>query len=300
MRVAHLDTGAQMRGGQWQVLALLRGLRDRGVDQFLATPKSSLLGVKAREEGFAWEPLAAVPWGIGSTADIVHAHDGKAHTRGWLSGVKNLVVSRRVAFPVKRGWPSRRKYAYPKRYLAVSEFVKSRLIEAGIEPNRVRVVYDGVEPLPQARAYRTIAIDFDDPRKLTALIREGAALANVEVRFTKDLVADLANARAFVYLSDSEGLGSAILLAQSAGVPVIASNVGGIPEIVRHGVTGFLVENDAPTLAAALLGLKNRERADAMAAAAREQAHTRFSIDAMVEATLAVYRELSNAEVAGV
>jgi L-malate glycosyltransferase len=293
MRVTHLDTGRQMRGGQWQVLALLRGLRDRGIDQVLTTPTRSLLGAKARDEGFAWEALSSMPWGSGTTADIVHAHDGKAHTRGWLSGVQNLIVSRRVAFPVKRGWLSRRKYAWPKRYLAVSAFVKSRLIEAGIEPTRIRVVYDGVEPLPQARAYRTIAIDFDDTRKLTALIREGAALANVEVHFTKDLVADLADARAFVYLSDSEGLGSAILLAQSAGVPVIASNVGGIPEIVRHGETGFLVENDAPTLAAALLGLKNRDRADAMAQAAREQAHTRFSIDAMVDATLAVYREVA-------
>ena len=48
----------------------------------------------------------------------------------------------------------------------------------------------------------------------------------------------------FVYITHSEGLGSGALLAMSAGVPVIASNVGGLPEAIRHGENGLLVEND--------------------------------------------------------
>ncbi len=60
----------------------------------------------------------------------------------------------------------------------------------------------------------------------------------------------------FVYITRSEGLGSAILLAMSAGVPVVASNIGGIPEIVVDGESGLLVENDAAQIAAAILRLK--------------------------------------------
>lgn len=300
MKVVHVDTGPQMRGGQWQVLALMRGLRalpNSGIEQLLVTPKASPLGALARQENFAWQEL---PWWSLPAADIVHAHDARAHTRAWLARAHNLVVSRRVAFPVKRNWLSRRKYAQASLYLAVSEFVKGRLKQAGVSPDRIRVVYDGVQCLPQASAYRIVALDFTDAGKRTDLIREGAALANVEVHFSKNLIADLADARAFIYITESEGLGSAILLAQSAGVPVIASSVGGVPEIVRHGETGFLVENEAPTIAAALLGLKDRARAEAMAVTARHQAHTRFSIDAMVNATLGAYRELCDAGVARV
>ena len=301
MTVIHVDTGREMRGGQWQVLALMRGLRERGVEQTLLTPRESPLGVMARQEGFAWELLQVrFAWFKRRPAShVIHAHDARAHTLAWLAGAMNLVVSRRVAFPLQRNWISRRKYASAALYLAVSRFVKGRLVEAGVGADRIRVVYDGVQRLPQASAYRVLAIDFDDPRKGTELIRQGAALANVDVHFSKNLIADLADARAFIYITESEGLGSAILLAQSAGVPVIASSVGGVPEIVRHGETGFLVENNAATIAAALLGLKDRARAEAMAAAARQQAHTRFSIDVMVDATLAAYLELRDAEVTG-
>ena len=281
-----------MRGGQWQALALMRGLRERGVEQLLMTPRSSPLGTMARQEGFTWEELS--PWRLRS-ADVVHAHDARAHTKAWLGRAPNLIVSRRVAFPVKRNWLSRRKYAHAALFLAVSEFVKARLVEAGIAPARIRVVYDGVQPLPQANAFRIVALDFRDPGKRTDLVRQAAALANVEVHFSKDLIADLADARGFVYISESEGLGSAILLAQSAGVPVIASSVGGIPEIIRHGETGLLVDNSVAAIAAALLSLQDRARAEAMAAAARQQAHSRFSIGAMVDATLAAYREVAGA-----
>ena len=55
--------------------------------------------------------------------------------------------------------------------------------------------------------------------------------------------ADLKQADSFVYLTEAEGLGSAILLAMAYGVPVVASRIGGIPEIVEHGVTGLLADN---------------------------------------------------------
>jgi glycosyltransferase involved in cell wall biosynthesis len=64
----------------------------------------------------------------------------------------------------------------------------------------------------------------------------------------------------------SEGFGLTILEANATGKPVIASNVGGIPSVVRHGYNGLLVQpNDASRLAEAILYLsKNHDAAAAM------------------------------------
>jgi glycosyltransferase involved in cell wall biosynthesis len=295
LTVIHIDTGKEMRGGQWQVLSLMQGLRNHGVEQFLVSPKDAPLTHHIRERGFAWQPNLGGQWSRGRRAGIVHAHDARAHTQGWLKHLPRLVVARRVAFPIKTNFLSRWKYQWPQRYIAVSEHVRQCLVAAGVEPQRIHVVYDGVDPLPPAHAYKFLAIDFKDPAKRSDLIREAAALANVEVHFTHNLPCDLAEARAFLYITDSEGLGSAILLAQSSGVPVIASNVGGIPEIVRQGETGFLVDNNAPSIAAALLAIKDTQRAQDMAAAARAEVLARFTTQRMVDATLAVYRGMPDA-----
>ena len=74
----------------------------------------------------------------------------------------------------------------------------------------------------------------------------------------------------YVHPSRSEGLGSALLEASVAGLPLVGSRVGGIPEIVQHGVNGLLVDADnAEQLADAIeqvLTLKNNygERARKM------------------------------------
>ena len=93
---------------------------------------------------------------------------------------------------------------------------------------------------------------------------------------------------------DSEGLGSAVLLAMAAGVPVIASNVGGIPEIVEHERTGLLTENSSDAIAAAIRRLQeDRLLAQSLAAEARRRVEQRFSVDRMVTDTLAVYEALA-------
>ena len=67
--------------------------------------------------------LAIVARHVQEHADIVHAHDARAHTLAAIAARAPFVVSRRVAFPVKRSLLSQWKYRQAKRYLAVSQFV---------------------------------------------------------------------------------------------------------------------------------------------------------------------------------
>lgn len=95
-----------------------------------------------------------------------------------------------------------------------------------------------------------------------------------------------------VYLTGSEGLGSGALLAMSAGVPVIASRVGGLPEIVRHRETGLLVENTAESVAAAIRELtEDRALARRLGEAGRRAVSERFTVQHMVRRTMEVYKQ---------
>jgi glycosyltransferase involved in cell wall biosynthesis len=98
----------------------------------------------------------------------------------------------------------------------------------------------------------------------------------------------------FVLPSDMEGLNNSIVEAMMMGKPVAASNVGGIPEIVKHGETGLLFAPGKPTLLAeAVLDLLNNpEKASALASAGREYAMGHLTADKMIESTISVYRNL--------
>lgn len=95
----------------------------------------------------------------------------------------------------------------------------------------------------------------------------------------------------FWLTSDWEGTPNVVLEALAAGLPVIATRVGGTPEVVDDGETGVLVEaGDSSAIARASLELAaDPERAAAMGRRAAQAARERFSIAAMVEATTRVY-----------
>jgi glycosyltransferase involved in cell wall biosynthesis len=98
----------------------------------------------------------------------------------------------------------------------------------------------------------------------------------------------------FVLASHWEGLGVAVMEALALGLPVVATAVGGVPEVVEHGREGLLVPPGHPgELAAALLAVvsDDRLRREMSAAAARRGAA--LSIDAAVRRTEAVYYELA-------
>ena len=296
MRVLHLDAGREMRGGQWQVLRLMEGLAAAGVESILLARPRTPLYETARVRGWQIEP-----WGLlkamrlAGSCDLVHAHDARSHNLA-IFGRAPVVVARRVAFPLRSRW----KYRRAARVIAVSKFVKSVLVAGGVPEEKIAVVYDGVPLLELARGrleeprLRPLApANAADPQKGAALALEAARLASVPLQFSDNLERDLRDASLFVYITYSEGLGSAALLAMSAGLPVVTSDTGGLREVIRPRVDGLLVENSAPAIAAAIRELvRAPDFARQLGCEARRTVETRFTCDLMVRRTMEVYREV--------
>jgi len=127
-------------------------------------------------------------------------------------------------------------------------------------------------------------------------LREESRTLGLEARvqflgFRTDIQALLHAADFFCLATESEGLGSSILEAMSAGLPVVATRVGGIPEIVEEGRTGILVSDSDPGgLAAAMEQMAlNAGLRETMGASARLRAAL-FSADGTAEGTYRVYR----------
>lgn len=89
-----------------------------------------------------------------------------------------------------------------------------------------------------------------------------------------------------------EGFGLTALEAMASGHPVIATDVGALPEVVGDGVTGMVVRPRSEAIADALKALgKDPARRAEMGQAGRDRAAHEFSLDAMITRTRAVYRE---------
>jgi glycosyltransferase involved in cell wall biosynthesis len=94
----------------------------------------------------------------------------------------------------------------------------------------------------------------------------------------------------------TEGLSNTLLESSASGIPVIATRVGGSPEIVLDGETGLIVPpRDPAALADAMcLLLENPEFARAMGDAGRQRVHDYFSVDRNVQQTETLYAQLLN------
>jgi sugar transferase (PEP-CTERM/EpsH1 system associated) len=121
-----------------------------------------------------------------------------------------------------------------------------------------------------------------DLKQLAADLGVGGRIAFLgEVR---DIPAVLARARMFVLPSRSEGIPLTVLEAMACGLPVVATRVGGLAEVVRDGVTGLLVPPaDPAALAQAVLRIgRDPERGLRMGRAGRERVEQHFEIRRMV------------------
>jgi len=279
MRTLHVDTGRRMQGGQWQVLFLVERLNDAT----LLAPSGSPLLAEARKRGLNARPLSRLFSEL-RRADLIHAHDSRAHTWCALANLgRPLVVSRRVGFRVSQSLASRWKYLQAELFLAVSRFASGRLRDAGVGRGVIRVVYDGI-PIPASPAK-------PEPGRVVAVPGKSCELAGIPVHLTTNLFGDLQAASVFLYVSEMEGLGSAAIAAMASGVPVVASGVGGLPEVVEHERTGLIVRDGDYAQAVRRL-LDDPKWAAELGAAGREKALREFSVEKMVQATLDAYNEI--------
>lgn len=128
-------------------------------------------------------------------------------------------------------------------------------------------------------------------------LARGAGLAGAVVftGFRRDVAALLGCMDCFVLASTrTEGVPQSLLQAFAAGVPVVASEVGGVPEVVTDGVTGLLVKPESPPALAQAVEMVLAEPAAAArrAEAARALVEARFSHTAAISRLLALYDDL--------
>jgi glycosyltransferase involved in cell wall biosynthesis len=145
--------------------------------------------------------------------------------------------------------------------------------------------------LPDLR-FEVVGRDTNQPALLSLARRVGVAHA-FDFRgaiSNEDLRNAYRRAAVFALPSLVEAFGVAILEAMASGTPVVATRVGGIPELVEHGVNGLLVEPDDPgQLAEALRQILTESKlAEALVVAGAGTA-LRFGVDQMMQCTYGVY-----------
>ena len=95
----------------------------------------------------------------------------------------------------------------------------------------------------------------------------------------------------YVHPSRSEGLGSALLEASVAGLPLIGSNVGGIADVICEGENGYLVDGETVEQLADVLSrlVEDKEQCNRMGEAAKKRADEMFNMDKQTDKLIAVY-----------
>jgi glycosyltransferase involved in cell wall biosynthesis len=155
---------------------------------------------------------------------------------------------------------------------------------------RVELLVGAVAEVPGLR----LRLVGDGPTRAaaeTAVAEAGTAYRTEFTGYLADPVAALADADIFVLPSAAEACPIALLQAMAAGLPVVASRVGGIPDIVRDGVDGLLVDpRDRAGLVVALHRLTTDPELRArLGASARRRVAERFTVEHCTRSLLDVY-----------
>lgn len=165
-----VDLETEWRGGQNQALLLLKGLYERGNAAELVATHGSSLGHRAKKEGIYVHSVSRSMNRLSAAAkirsilaegriELVHANEAHAVTAAWLVvRGRNLpfIVSRRVGYPLSKGWIAQSRYRRADCILANSQWVAEQAIASGADKDKVRVVHEGaiipVPVTPEARA----------------------------------------------------------------------------------------------------------------------------------------------------
>jgi L-malate glycosyltransferase len=160
-----VDLEREWRGGQNQFLLLLKGLYERGHAAELLAAKGSSLGHRAEKAGICvhytsrHSLLTAGRKVRGLMKDgrfeLVHVNEAHALSAAWLARTHRkvpLLISRRVGFPLGKGYFSRARFRAAARIIANSNWVAQQAAASGAAPDKLTVIYEGVEIPPACHA----------------------------------------------------------------------------------------------------------------------------------------------------
>lgn len=368
MRILHVLAERGFSGGENQLLATIRYLRERGHEQLLLHDDRARFPAHVRDLGVAchatrirgnFDPRAALALRRHFrqlAPDLVHLACSRSHKLGALAGIAGgslppKVVTRRMDYPI--GNTAFRRWLYRDAVagvVAISTGVRQAILDIGVPPDHIHLIHEGVdterlgalrEPSRRAAARLEMGLRPTDVLGLTlaslhhrkahdvliaaltrlqlppgqrlvwlfggegpergALERRiGELLSNpmIEVRMPGRITAvedALSAADLFCLPSRYEGLGVALLEALAAGVPCIASEVGGMRDVFVHEESGLHVPPGDPTpLAAAIQRcLDGPDFARRLGEAGIVRAREEFDVSTMGGRTEALYSILA-------
>ena len=361
VKVLHLSSEKDWRGGEQQIAYLVGELNKLGVQNVVGCEKNSRFEQVCREN--EWEYFTSqfsLSVNVGTSAkvaavcrdkniDILHLHTSRSHTVGVVSTLfghhAKLVLTRRVDNPVGANFLSRWKYNHPriKRIITVSDKIKEVLTHVLKEPSKCITIHSGIDSsrfdhTPDRNLARMLAgagpgdILVGNTSALAAhkdyytfidtcdwVIRNGMKAKfliigegpeELKIRkyissrklndhivltgFRNDIPALLPGLDIFLMTSVTEGLGTSILDAFAAKVPVVATRAGGIPEMVKDGETGLLASpGDYEQLGKHIQRLTTDELLRAkVIRGASDFLYADFTREIMSEKVLQVYHEI--------
>lgn len=243
-------------------------------------------GVPWRRRGGVWAVEKAMA-GLTDQIICVSNYDLNLACRNWVASPSQLSVVHNAAGPSPLPETS---------FGATPDELKVVMVARFQEPKQQPLLIAAFQEmdLPQPASLWLVG---DGPlmEEARAAVRDDRA----PVRFLgarKDVPEILSECQVFVLLSGYEGLPISILEAMSAGLPVIASAVGGVPELVEHGVTGYLIPPGETKALGTTLGqliadpgLRRR-----LGDAGRRAWQERFTLEHMVKKTEAIYQKATH------
>ncbi len=364
MKILHVEAGRHLYGGARQVLHIIGGLNEQGVENILVCPTASVIGKNAAAPTVIDEIRMAGDLDLGMffrlrtrilqhKPDVVHLHSRRgADVFGGLAarsaGVP-VVLSRRVDNPESK-FVSRLKYGLYDHVITISDAIRNVLLGQNVPADKVTLVHSAIDAreYQQAEPRQEFLREFNLPEdrlvmgvvaQLIArkghryilevlpelLVRhpnvhllifgQGPLRAELEqtvqaaslsgaVTFTgfrDDLPRWLGCLDLLVHPVDMEGLGVSLLQAAAAGVPIIGSRAGGVPEVVAHEENGLLIEpGDTKALLLAMKTiLGDQPMREKMGQRGKAKVEQEFSVAQMVAGNLAIYRQLVGRSTSG-
>lgn len=221
---------------------------------------------------------------LGAWAKRMGAHDVRVVPNG-----ADLERFGKTIAPARRSELRERMHAKEDEHLLItaSRLVPKNGIDLVIEampqmPERVRFAVLGEGPERSQLEWRIQALNLEERVTLIGEVQHA------------DLPDYFAAADSFIRASRSEGQGSAFIEAMASGLPAIGTNVGGIPDFLRDGETGYLIEPESPQAVAAAVRriIEQPIETNRIAEGGKRLVEERFSWKRVTEEMRVLFREI--------